>query len=172
MKLASYKATRPGFQGLFNRLIRWRFDGAYSHTEIVFEPGDGVAHHMPDGTCQPDADGALWCASSVALERLPRWSKYRAGCIGGVRLKRVVLDPAKWDVQTVRADPAYAIAVYQKNEGHPYSWRLVAKFVAWAVALRGTTQKYCSQICADMLGFEEGWRFDPCALAVVAGRCK
>lgn len=69
MKLASYKATRPGLQGVANRLIRWRLRGPYSHNELVFEPGDGVAALMPDGTCAADARGALWCASSVAAEQ-------------------------------------------------------------------------------------------------------
>jgi len=167
MKLASYKATRTGLQGALNRLIRWRFSGAYSHTEIVFEPGDGVAAYMPFGSCEPDADGAMWCASSVALERLPAWSRYRAGKVGGVRLKRIVLDPANWDVVTVHTDPFYAIKVFQAHEGNPYSWRLVAKFAAWAVAMGSTRQKACSQICADMLGFDDAWRFDPCVLPVV-----
>lgn len=55
MQLASYTATLPGVQGVFNRLIRWRFDGAYSHSEIAFEPADGVDALMPDGSCQTDA---------------------------------------------------------------------------------------------------------------------
>lgn len=43
MQLASYTATLPGVQGVFNRLIRWRFDGAYSHSEIAFEPAADAA---------------------------------------------------------------------------------------------------------------------------------
>ncbi len=42
MLLASYTGTRPGLQGLANRAIRFRLGGPYSHTELVFEPGDGV----------------------------------------------------------------------------------------------------------------------------------
>ena len=83
MKLASYKATRTGLQGLINRLIRWRFSGAYSHTEIVFEPGDGVAGWMPFGGCEPDADGALWCASRLR-GHVPR-DDVCSACSGGRR---------------------------------------------------------------------------------------
>lgn len=166
MKLASYIATRPGWQGLFNRLIRLRFSGLYSHSEVVFEPGDGVDQLMPDGTCGPDAGGALWCASSVAMEWLPAWSRYRAGKLGGVRFKRIVLDPVKWDVLPVSADPLFAAVYAVGHEGNPYSWRLIAKLAAWVVAFKVTTQTTCSQICAAMFGVPDAdaWRFDPCAL--------
>ena len=79
MKLASYTGTRPGVIGLGNILIRWRLKGDYSHNEVVFEPGDGVDHLMPDGTCASDADGALWCVSSTGLDRIPTWSRARPG---------------------------------------------------------------------------------------------
>lgn len=166
MKLASYKSTRPGWQGLFNRLIRWRFAGAYSHSEVVFEPGDGVASFMPDNTCQPDAAGALWCASAVAMERLPAWSRYRASKLGGVRFKRIVLDAGKWDVLTVNTDPLHAAMVFAADEGHPYSWRHIAKFVAWVVSLKQGNQTTCSQICARAFGIArpDDARFDPCTL--------
>lgn len=166
MKLASYKATRPGLQGLFNRLIRWRFSGLYSHNEVVFEPGDGVDHLMPDGNCAPDADGALWCVSSVAMERLPAWSRYRAGKLGGVRFKRIVLEPAKWDLVRVVADPVHAAMYAVAHEGNPYSWRLIAKLASWLVSFKVTLQKTCSQVCAAMFGVPDvdAWRFDPCTL--------
>lgn len=167
MQLASYKATRPGLQGLFNRLIRWRFSGIYSHSEVVFEPGDGVDALMPDGSCAADADGALWCASSVAMERLPAWSRYRAGKLGGVRFKRIVLEPAKWDVLAVGRSWAFDAAWYARNcEGHPYSWRLIAKLASWLVSFKVSTQTTCSQFCAAALGVPESdaWRFDPCTL--------
>ncbi len=166
MKLASYKATRPGLQGLFNRLIRWRFSGLYSHNEVVFEPGDGVDALMPDGSCAPDVDGALWCASSVAMERLPAWSRYRAEKLGGVRFKRVVLDPAKWDLVPSFAEPMAAAQFAVRSEGQPYSWRLIAKLASWLVSFSVSNQVTCSQFAARAFGVPDGdaWRFDPCAL--------
>lgn len=168
MQLASYKSTRPGLQGIANRLIRWRFAGPYSHSETVFEPGDGVDALMPDGTCQPDAAGALWCASSVAVERLPAWSRYRAGKQGGVRFKRIALDSAKWDCIQDRADPVLAATYAVAHEGNPYSWRLIFNFVAWVISFKVTTQTTCAQVCAAMRGVpdEDAWRFDPCTLHV------
>lgn len=170
MKLASYKGTQHGVQGIINRLIRWRFDGIYSHTEIVFEPDDGVDLYMPDGICGSNDSGALWCASSTAIERLPAWSNYRAGKMGGVRLKRIVLDPAKWDIEAVNADPLYAIRVYNLHEGQAYSWRHIAKFMAWWVSLNGSRSRTCAQLAAEMLSFDDGWRFDPSLLAGVTHR--
>ncbi|MES1977318.1 MAG: hypothetical protein V4451_04735 [Pseudomonadota bacterium] len=168
MKLASYKATRAGWQGWFNRLIRLRFSGPHSHSEIVFEPGDGVDALMPDGTCEMTEAGELWCASSVAIERLPNWG-YRAGKVGGVRFKRIALDPGKWDLRPLRRDAQFAAEYFKTNEGVPYSWRLIAKFIAWCVDLRGTKQLTCSQVCAGACGVPpaEAWRLDPCTLDVV-----
>lgn len=170
MKLASYKGTRAGWQGWFNRLIRWRFSGPYSHSEIVFEPGDGVDNFMPDGTCALSPAGELWCGSAVALERLPVWSRYRAGKVGGVRFKRIALDPEKWDLLPVDCGPdfnaEFAAVIFQVAEGRPYSWRLIAKFLAWFVSLRHSQQLACSQVCAVAFGveFDDAWRFDPCTL--------
>jgi hypothetical protein len=169
MKLACYTSTRPGVQGLFNRLIRWRLKGRVSHCETVFEPGDGVDACMPDKTCQPDAAGALWCASSVAWERLPAWSRYRPGKRGGVRFKRIVLDPSRWDVIPVSGSAGFAAAWAIDHEGEPYSWRLIAQGIAWLVAVATDgLQWVCSQACAAMLGYREPWRFDPCVLSVAA----
>lgn len=39
MKIASYKAIRPGFSGLFSRLVRWWTSSPYSHTELIFSDG-------------------------------------------------------------------------------------------------------------------------------------
>jgi hypothetical protein len=36
MQIAFYKGTRPAWQGIFNRLVRWWTGGKYSHCEIVF----------------------------------------------------------------------------------------------------------------------------------------
>lgn len=168
MKLACYTATRPGLQGLFNRIIRWRFSGLYSHNEVVFEPGDGVDHLMPDGTCDADSDGAIWCVSSVAAERLPLWSRYRAGKLGGVRFKRIALRPDHWDLVPTKANPMQAALYAVAVEGHPYSWRLIAKLASWLISFKVTTQTTCSQFCAAAFGVpdQEAWRFDPCTLPV------
>lgn len=114
MKLASYVGTRDSIMGLGNRLIRLRLSGIRqalqtdntsiqdilraSHSEIVFEPGDNVDHLMPDGTCQPNEKGELWCVSSIGLERIPSFSRRRAGKRGGVRFKRINVNSSVWEL--------------------------------------------------------------------------
>ena len=39
MKLASYKATRPGLQGIYSRAVRVVDRGPYSHCELIFSDG-------------------------------------------------------------------------------------------------------------------------------------
>lgn len=163
MLLASYKSTRPGLQGLFNRIIRLRLRGQYSHSEVVFEPGDGVGHLMPDGSALAGQDGSLWCASSVAAEALPEFSQRRAGKTGGVRFKRVVLDPSRWDVVKVNLDPMATAQWFKAHEGELYDWQLILGFISWAIPQKD--QRWtCSEACAAALGIPEteAWRLDPC----------
>lgn len=165
MLLASYKSTRPGWQGIANRIIRLRLRSQYSHNEVVFEPGDGVGHLMPDGTAEPDKDGALWCASSVAAEALPAHSPRRPGKTGGVRFKRVALNPEHWDVRRVACNPMTAARWFRAHEGELYDWQLVLGFVAWVIPQQA--QRWtCSEACAAALGVPDvdAWRFDPAAL--------
>ena len=167
MRLASYKGTRAGLMGLGNILIRLRLRGPYSHSEIVFEPGDGVDALMPDGTCAPDADGALWCVSSTGLERIPPWSQRRPGKRGGVRFKRIVIKPDHWqldDMPGAQAAATWAVL----NEGRLYDWQLILGFLAWVVPNK-RSRVMCSEACAEMLGFDDAWRFDPCALRAAVG---
>ena len=170
MLLAFYKSTRPGLQGIANRIIRLRLRSIYSHCEVVFKPGDGVDALMPDGTCAPDKDGALWCASSVAAEALPAHSPRRAGKVGGVRFKRVVLDPGHWDVHRLDCDPIRAAKWFKAREGQLYDWQLILGFMAWIIPHKARRWT-CSEACAAALGVREAdaWRFDPASLWAAAG---
>jgi len=163
MLLASYKSTRPGLQGLANRAIRLRLRGIYSHTEVVFEPQDRVGHLMPDGTTARGADGSLWCASSVAAERLPAHSPRRAGKVGGVRFKRIALDPAHWDVLPLPFDSGRAASWFHAHQGALYDWQLILGFVSWLIP--GKAGRWtCSEASAEAASFPDSERFDPCAL--------
>jgi hypothetical protein len=168
MLLASYTATRPGLMGVGNVLIRARLRGPYSHSEIVWEPGDHVDGWMPDRSCAPDADGALWCASSVGLERLPPWSRRRAGHLGGVRLKRIQLDPHKWHLQRLPANPLQAVMRLMAIEGALYDWQEIASYLAWPIPQKASRLS-CAAACAHIAGFGDPHRFDPCSLPAAAG---
>lgn len=170
MILASYKSTRPGWQGMANRAIRPRLRSIYSHCEVVFEPDDNVGHLMPDRSCDLDAAGALWCASSVAAEALPAHSLRRAGKAGGVRFKRIVLDPDHWDLRRIAANPLPAAQWFKAHEGELYDWQLILGFVSWIIPHKA--QRWtCSEACAAAIGVPEveAWRFDPASLDAAAG---
>ncbi len=140
MKVASYMVTRPGMAGIANRLIRWRFggkffsDGEASHTELIFEPSDGVDHLMPDGTTMA-LNGAVWCASAAALDHIPAWAPYRVGRVGGVRFKRIVLKPEHWEISDYPRDPIAAATWFKKHEGQAYNWGQIALFLQWLLAI-------------------------------------
>jgi hypothetical protein len=167
MLLASYKSTRPGIQGLANRVIRRRLRGPYSHSEIVFEPCDLIDDLMPDGSAAPGHDGSLWCVSSVAAERLPPWSSRRAGKVGGVRFKRIVLSPDRWDFVRLRGDARLAAVRGRMHEGSLYDWQQIAGYAAWLIPDK-SDRSTCAELCAQLLGMAEPWRMDPCSLHRVA----
>jgi hypothetical protein len=175
MKLASYKSTRPGFQGLGNTLIRFRLESPYSHSELIFMPGDGVDHLMPDGTCEPDENGAYWAASSVFAEKLPAHSPRRAGKTGGVRFKRIKFDPANWDIIDLDNGQANEMSImaaiwFVKNQGAPYDMVLISKFVVWAIPFQNNDKVMCSEAVATALGMPEPARIDPAMLHALAKR--
>ena len=50
MRAAFYKATRPGWQGIYSRAVRWIDRGPYSHSELVFSDGlSGSASYIDGG---------------------------------------------------------------------------------------------------------------------------
>ena len=49
MKVALYRATRPGVEGLYSRITRWLDRGPYSHVELVFSDGISASSSYIDG---------------------------------------------------------------------------------------------------------------------------
>tara|TARA_R110001599_G_scaffold171353_1_gene362445 strand:+ start:462448 stop:463005 length:558 start_codon:yes stop_codon:yes gene_type:complete len=169
MKLASYTGTHSGWKGLGNILIRWRLKGAYSHSELVFMPDDGVDHLMPDGTCE-SIDGAYWCASSTGTDTMPEWSPRRAGKMGGVRFKRIKLDPAKWEIDECPGDANKAAHWFKAHQGRLYDWQLMVGFVAWLIPNKDG-RFMCSESVAEAIGIKDAFRIDPCILKHINQVC-
>lgn len=166
MLLASYVGTRPGLQGVANLIIRRRFGRAESHSEVVFEPGDGVDDLMPDGTAAPDAEGRLWGFSFVAAERLPLDSPRRAGKIGGGRLKRIkVHGQPQWTVQKFYRDARAAARLALDLRGMAYAWWLVAGWAGWLLRRVQRSHMVCSQFPAIVFGLARPDLIDPGLMA-------
>lgn len=167
MKLLSYTGIRPGIQGLGSLAVQLGTNSPYSHTEIMFEPGDGVDYLMPDNNLQPSTDGALWFASSSAGDRMPEWSTKRAGKLGGVRFKRNVLKPAHWLVQDLPRDifnPHDVAQWFVVHQGLAYDYRHIASFASAPMNLifsHGVDHYTCTECIAAALGFKESHRFHP-----------
>lgn len=49
MKIAFYKGTRPGIQGLYSRAVRFVDGGPYSHCELIFSDGVSASASYMDG---------------------------------------------------------------------------------------------------------------------------
>ncbi len=63
MKVAFYKGTRPGLQGIYSRIVRLIDRGPYSHCELVFDSGLCASASYIDGGVrfkQIDFDPAKW----------------------------------------------------------------------------------------------------------------
>lgn len=132
MKMAFYKATRPGLAGLFNILVRWWTRGPYSHSELVIE-------EYADGTCL--------CGSSSFLD-------------GGVRFKRMRLNPDHWDIEPVDGDPERARRWFEERLGRRYDVIGLLGHI-WRRGKYLRHRYICSEICGGALGVHEPWRYDP-----------
>lgn len=49
MRIAFYKGTHPGLSGIYNRAVRWRGRGPYSHVELIFSDGQAASASYVDG---------------------------------------------------------------------------------------------------------------------------
>lgn len=135
-------AFYKGRKRLFNRLVSWWTRGPYSHTELVreTEPGSGIYH----------------CFSSSFLD-------------GGVRLKRMPLDPEHWDLVDVEGDWDAAADWFAEHLGAGYDVIGLAGLVLRRVPdARG--RFFCSEAVAASLGYPESWRLDPNTLHAVVTR--
>lgn len=141
--VASYKSTQPGWQGIFNRGIRWLTKSPYSHTEVCI----GHPFHGP-----------VPCISSSGVD-------------GGVRAKTMQLSPEKWDVLPMPwVTEQDVLAFLQKHQGSGYDYMGAGRFLL-PFALRDHPIKwFCTEAVAAIAGFDDPWRFSPADFHVIVGR--
>ena len=134
-------AFYKGRKRLFNKLTCWWLRGPYSHCELVLGQ---------------DSNGDFVCASASFLD-------------GGVRIKHMQLNPGHWDLVPVSGDVNDAWYWVGRHHGEGYD---LLGFVGFIYRVLGHSKKrwFCSEAVAEMLGMQDGWRFDPCSLhAAVTG---
>lgn len=85
---------------------------------------------------------------------------------GGVRIKRIELDPSKWDIFEVDIDEASVRKWFEQHQGDPYDIAGVIGFVARRVG-HSKRARFCAEAMAEAAGYVDPWRFDPCSLASV-----
>lgn len=132
--LASYKHRASGLLGLVNRGIQWVTRSRYSHTELcIGHPFEGLVH----------------CITSSGMD-------------GGVRCKRMQLNPAHWDVLPMPwVSESAAWAFMLDNKGAHYDYMGVVRFLfPWALR-EHPTRWFCTEAVAHIAGFDEPWRYSP-----------
>lgn len=135
MKIAFYSGTAR----LFNRLVRWKMAGPFSHVEAVF----GV--NPQTGLCA--------CASASYMD-------------GGVRFKDIDLDNGNWmliDVPCI--DGAKVAQWFIDHEGEPYDVRGLVNFILPVGHNPGGW--FCDEALLEAMGMFEPWRFEPNSMACV-----
>lgn len=133
-------AFYKGRKRLFNIVTSWWLRGPYSHCELVLRIEDGLA----------------LCASSSFMD-------------GGVRTKRIALDPGHWDLVDVDGDSEAAWKWLRAHHGEQYDLLGLAGFVARVLG-HDKARWVCSEAVAAMLGIPDAWRFDPCSLFAAVSR--
>ncbi|PVX40516.1 hypothetical protein C8D76_10389 [Pasteurella langaaensis DSM 22999] len=154
--LALYKGNRSGtgFEVWKSRLGDWLTRnltrGKYSHCEIAIKRQRWLSGSHYEHEIVYD------CYSSSIRD-------------GGVRCKQIDIDSGKWDLIPLKDVTEQQIKQYfEKTKGKKYDW-----LGAIGVVLKCNQDKrkyFCSEFCAESLGFGEAWRFSPNDLSAILKR--
>jgi hypothetical protein len=140
-----YKGTRPGMAGIYNRLVRARGDGKYSHVELSFGPVKGATGE--------------WAASSSFEDK-------------GTRFKMIDFSDANWDYIDLPQewlDAAYLFMAEASRNNKGYDL-LGNVHIALGFIPNSKDKFFCSEAIAAALKLDEPFRFEPNALYVVIKR--
>lgn len=142
------------YKGRSKNLIEWVEDwlirvftkGQYSHCEIAVKKSKDTNHY--------NLDEWFECYTSSPRD-------------GGVRCKVIDVDNRdKWDLIPLNNVTESQIkAFFEQTKGKKYD---LLGAIGVVFKNRQRTDKYfCSEWCAELLGFKEPWRFSPNDLSVV-----
>lgn len=138
LRIAFYKGTRKGLQSIYSKSVRFIDGGIYSHCEMIFS--DDIS------------------ASASFID-------------GGVRFKYIDYDPLNWDIYYI-SDPDGNIERKSRewfvlHENDPYDICGNLRFVLGFIKHENGKQ-FCSEACAESLGYFDPWRYGPNGLASLA----
>ena len=78
---------------------------------------------------------------------------------GGVRLKRIDLDPHKWDVVEIHGDENQARAWFEAHAGEGYDFLGLLGFV-WRRGTQDKDKSFCFEACGESLGSNVAWQMN------------
>lgn len=87
---------------------------------------------------------------------------------GGVRLKTMRLPDDKWNLIPIDISAETVQQFYQHTQGKAYDY-LGALGMVFGLP-ENPRRYFCSEWCATVLGYQQGWRFSPNDLAVILTR--
>lgn len=99
------------------------------------------------------------------------WSASSSFLDGGVRFKRIEYDPARWDFIELESqfDEEEARTWFVVHQGMKYDLLGLVGFMIRPI--KGHSNRVvCSEAVMEALGFSQGYRFDPCNMAVTLRR--
>lgn len=140
MKIALYKAIRPGVQGVFSRAARGLLRSIYSHGELVYSNGDSASCSFIDG-------GVRTCDDT--------------------KFPRIVFNSDKWDFFSIVGDEQRSRDWYKEHAGMQYDLR---GMLACALPVLGhnPVKTICTASIAESFGWSDSWRYTPPVLASVS----
>lgn len=133
-------AFRVGDPRLFSRLLCWWQHYDASHCEAAWS-WVGLTHE---------------CVSASLLDK-------------GVRAKSIDLVPGKWRIYELPVSYVAVLNWLERHKGQRYDLLGLAGFVfrrikGWRKAW------FCSEVCADIMGLPDPWRYDLALLESVCAR--
>lgn len=131
MRAAFYKGTRPGWQGMYNRLVRLWTRGKYSHMELVLNDSglSGSSSFV---------DGGVRCKFIEYSES--NWDFLELSVPLSAQLRVLV-----W---------------LNGHHGAAYDFWGNIRFMLGFIP-HSKDKYQCAEACMEALGFEDAWRFEP-----------
>lgn len=123
------------------RLALYKARGQVGNALIRWWTGSPYSH------CELVIDG--WCYSSSLQD-------------GGVRRKRIDLDPARWDVLDLPwADAGAVLRYFRRTDHHRYGWLSLIASQIFNGNWSGHDAQFCSEWCAAALGIPNPPTYSP-----------